>query len=111
MRLKGEHLKPAKPIYGFFNQPINFLGQVTLPVTLGHDDHNLTLFTCFLVVNLTSTHIAIFGRSLMKEAQLVTTVYCLIVKFSTSIGIGYTRDDRTKARKYHLNSLRIVESL
>lgn len=44
-------LKLAKPIYGFANQPIRVLTQVTLLVTLGQGDHKLTLLTCFLVVN------------------------------------------------------------
>lgn len=79
-------------------------------MTLGHDDYKLTLLTCFLVVNQPLVYNAILGHPLMKQAQMVETVYCLTVKFPTPKGIGYVRADRTVEMKCYLNSLRIVES-
>lgn len=40
----------------------------------------------------------------------MTAVYCLIMKFPTSKGVGYIKADRTTTRKCHLNTLRILES-
>lgn len=110
MRLKEEDLKPAKPIYGFANQPIRVLGQVTLPVTLGQGEHKFTVLACFLVVDQPSAYKAILGLPLMKLTQMVTAVFCLTMKFLTPTRIGYVRADRTAAKKCHFNSLRMVES-
>lgn len=46
MGLKEADLSPAKPIYGFGNQPIRVLGHVTLPVTLGECNHKITILKC-----------------------------------------------------------------
>lgn len=78
-------------------------------MTLGEGSHKATFHASFLVVDQPSAYNAIFDRTLMKQTQMVTVVYCLIVKFLTPTRVGYIRADRTAARKCHLNSLRIVE--
>lgn len=108
MRLKEKDFEPAKPIYGFANQPIKVLGQVTLPKTLGQGEYKLTVLTCFLVVNQPSTYNTIFGP--IDEAGSDGNNNILPNnEFLTPMRIGYMRADKTVASNCHLNFLRIIE--
>lgn len=109
MGLKETNLRAAKLIYGFANQPIKVIGQITLPVKLGQGDNKLQVMAHFLVVDQSSAYNAIFGRPLMKLTQMITAVYCLTIKFPTPTGIGFFCADRATARKCHIKSLKLVE--
>ena len=95
------------PIYGFANQPIKAKGIIMLPVTLGQGEHTITVIADFLIVDQSSTYNAIISRPLMKKTSMVTTVYSLTIKFSTSIVIGYIKTDQATSRQCHIQSLQL----
>ena len=93
MGLEESQLKPSRPIYGFANQPIRPKGIITLPITIGQGEHTTMVTADFLVVDQPSAYNAIIGRPLMKKTNMVSTVYCLTVKFPTPTGVGYIKAD------------------
>ena len=107
MGLDESQLRPVGPIYRFANQPIRAKGVITLPITIGQGEHTIMIMANFLVVDQLSAYNAIIGRPLMKKTNMVTIVYCLIVKFSTSTGIRYIKVDQAMARQCHIQSIHL----
>ena len=105
MALDKSLIRPTWPIYNFTNQSIWIKGLIKLLVTLSLGDNLVTILAEFLVVDLPSTYNAIIFRPLMNKTSMVTTVYCLTVKFLTAIRIGYIKADQTIARQCHIQSL------
>ena len=89
--LDENQLKPTRSIYGFANQPIRAKGIITLSVTLDQREHTVIVTVDFLVVDQLSAYNAIIGYPLIKKISMVMTVYCLTVKFLTSIESGISR--------------------
>ena len=96
MGLDESQLKSSGPIYGFANQPIWPKGVITLPITIDQWEHTVTVMANFLMVDQPSAYNAIIGRPLMKRINMVSTIYCLIVKFPTT-GVGYIKVDQALA--------------
>lgn len=109
MHLEEKCLRPAKPIFGFANQPITVKGQVTLPVTLGQGKNQITVFVDFIVSDQPSVYNAIIGCSLMKKTKMVSVVYCLVIKFPTPTRIEFVRANQSEARSCHLWPLNLVQ--
>ena len=61
----------------------------------------------FLVVDQSSAYNAIIGRPLMKKTNMVSAVYCLIVKFSTPTGVEYIKADQATARQCHIQAIHL----
>ena len=61
----------------------------------------------FLVIDQPSAYNAIISRLLMKKTNMVTTIYCLTIKFLTLIGIGYIKVDQAMAWHCHIQSLHL----
>lgn len=64
--LKETNIEAIKTIYGFANQPIKVINQITLPVKLDQRDNKFQVMAHLLVVDQTSNHNAIFRRPFMK---------------------------------------------
>ena len=107
MGLEESQLRPSGPIYGFANQPIKPKGIITLPVTIDQGEHTATIMADFLVVDQPSAYNAIIGRPLMKKTNMVSAVYCLIVKFPTPTGVGYIKADQAMARLCHIQAIHL----
>ena len=43
----------------------------------------------------------------MKRTNMVSTVYCLIVKFPTPIGVGYIKADQAMVRQCHIQAIHL----
>ena len=67
----------------------------------------MTEMVDFLVVDQPSTYNAIIGRPLMRKMNMVSAVYCLIVKFPTSTGVDYIKADQAIARQCHIQSIHL----
>ena len=91
MGLDENQFRLTRPIYGFTNQSIRAKSIITLPITLEHGEHAITIMADFLVVDQPSTYNDIIGRPLMKKTSMVTTVCCLTVKFFTPTRISYIK--------------------
>ena len=107
MGLDESQLRPAGLIYGFANQLIRAKGVITLPIIIGQGEHTITVMADFLVVNQPSTYNAIIDQPLMKKTNMVTTVYCLTIKFSTHTGVGYIKANQAMARQCHIQSIHL----
>ena len=97
MRLDESQLKPSGPIYGFANQSIRPKRVITLPITIDQKEHTVTVMADFLVVDQPSAYNAIIRRPLMKKTNMVSTVYCLTVKFPTPTRVGYIKANQALA--------------
>ena len=98
MGLDENQLRPAGSIYGFANQSIQAKRVITLLITIGQEEHTVTKMADFLVVDQPSAYNTIIDRPLMKKTNMVSTVYCLTVKFSTPTRVGYIKADQALAR-------------
>ena len=98
MGLDENQLRLAGPIYEFANQSIQVKGVITLPITIGQGEHTVTEMADFLVVDQPSAYNTIIDRPLMKKTNMVSTVYCLTVKFPTPTRVGYIKTDQAMAR-------------
>ena len=61
----------------------------------------------FLVVDQPSAYNAIIGRPLMKKTNMISTVYCLTVKFPTPTRVGYIKIDQATARQCHIQAIHL----
>lgn len=66
------------------------------------------LFEDFIVAYEPSVYNAIIGYPFMKKTKKVYATFCLLIKFSTPMGIGYISDNYSEARSCHLHSLNLV---
>ena len=88
-------LRPIELIYDFVNQPIKVKGFINLLITLGTGDNVVTKEVEFFIVDQPSAYNAIINRQLMIKISMVTIVYHLTIKFSTSIEVGYVKANPT----------------
>ena len=72
-------------------------GAITLPITVSTEPYQKTLRLTFLVVKVPSAYNAILGRLGLNTFRAVVLTYHLLVKFSTSYGIGKMRGDQLLA--------------
>ncbi|KAH1056372.1 hypothetical protein J1N35_034437 [Gossypium stocksii] len=89
MSLKEQSLSIANVLYGFVNYPVKVRGTITLPITLGDDEHTTTKCIQFYLVDHPIAYNAIFGRPIMRMANIVMVTYCMKIKFRTNIDIGF----------------------
>ena len=94
MGLDESQLRPVGSIYGFFNQPIRAKGVITLPITIDQGEHTVTVMADFLVVDQPSAYNVIIGWPQMKKTNMITAVYCFIVKFSIPTGVRYIKQTK-----------------
>ncbi|XP_057506528.1 uncharacterized protein LOC130789725 [Actinidia eriantha] len=76
------------PLIGFGGNTTHPLGWIKLPVTLGAEPHQITLWQDFIVVDCPSPYNAILGRPTLGGAKAITSTYHLKMKFPTSSGVG-----------------------
>ena len=63
-------------------------GTIKLAITLGEAPRMVTIVINFLVVNYPSAFKGILGRPLLMTLKVVTSIYCLMMKFLTTTGMG-----------------------
>ena len=61
----------------------------------------------FLVVDQPSAYNAIIGRPLMKKTNMISTVYCLTVKFPTPTGVEYIKVDQATTWLCHIQAIHL----
>ncbi|XP_058103413.1 uncharacterized protein LOC131246978 [Magnolia sinica] len=98
--ISRSHLRPVKtPLHGFTGERVISEGAISLLVTAGERQHQVTLMVDFLVVNVPSVHNVILGRPSLNAMRAVVSTYHLMMKFPTKGGIGYLRGDQQEARR------------
>ncbi|XP_073061687.1 uncharacterized protein [Primulina eburnea] len=75
MKVEGFEFEPiSTPLYGFVGHAIPPLGQIVLPLSLGHDPRRVTKMTTFTVVDTPSAYNGILGRPALKDFRVVAHV-------------------------------------
>ncbi|XP_058099899.1 uncharacterized protein LOC131244282 [Magnolia sinica] len=90
MRIDRSYLRPMKtPLHDFAEDKVISKGAISLPVTAGEGQHQVTLLVDFLVVNVPSVHNVILRRHSLNAMRAVVSTYHLIMKFPAEGGVGY----------------------
>ncbi|KAK5803012.1 hypothetical protein PVK06_030649 [Gossypium arboreum] len=102
MRLKEQALSKASSFYDFANHPIEVKGCITLPATWGDDEYTTIEYVRFFIVDHPMAYNAIFGGLIMRMARIMIATFCIKIKFSTRIEIGFMQFDQRLARQCHM---------
>ncbi|XP_058104636.1 uncharacterized protein LOC131248382 [Magnolia sinica] len=98
MGIPTSRLRPVKtPLHGFTEERVISAGAISIHVTGGEGQHQVTLMVDFLVVNVPSVHNVILGKPSLNAMRVVVSTYHLMMKFSAKGGIGYLRGDQREA--------------
>ncbi|GFZ00843.1 hypothetical protein Acr_14g0004780 [Actinidia rufa] len=94
MKIGLDKLHPFHtPLIGFGGNTTQPLGWINLPITLGTEPHQTTVWQDFIVVVCPSPYNAILGRPTLGGIKAITSTYHLKMKFPTLTGIRRTGDD------------------
>lgn len=91
-------------MYGFVNHPIEVKGTITLPVSLGDDEHTTKECVQFYVVDHLMTY-----RPIMRMEKIVIATYCIKIKFPISTSVCFLRSNQRTARQCHIFSMKHVK--
>ncbi|XP_073275393.1 uncharacterized protein [Primulina huaijiensis] len=100
MKVEGYEFEPiSTPLYGFAGHAIPPLGQIILPLSLGHDPRRVTKMTTFTVVDTPSAYNGILGRPALKDFRAVASTYHHKLKFPVEKKVGVLCVDQKFARQ------------
>ncbi|KAK9049882.1 hypothetical protein SSX86_031149 [Deinandra increscens subsp. villosa] len=86
--VRGRLVVSRTPLIGFAGEMVRPMGEITLPVTLGHGGCIRTLEVKFLVVKATSIHNVILGRPILRKLGAVISVVHGMIQFPTPRGVA-----------------------
>ncbi|XP_073041805.1 uncharacterized protein [Primulina eburnea] len=99
MKVEGFEFEPiSTPLYEFAGHAIPPLGQIFLPLSLGHEPWRVTKMTTFTVVDTPSVYNGIMGRPALKDFRNVTSTYHQKLKFPVGKGVGVLCGDKKVVR-------------
>ncbi|XP_073063731.1 uncharacterized protein [Primulina eburnea] len=100
MKVEGFEFEPiSTPLYGFAGHAIPPLGQIVLPLSLGHEPRRVTKMTTFTVVDTPSAYNGILGRPALKEFRAVVSTYHQKLKFPVGKEVGVLCGGQRAARR------------
>ncbi|XP_075474325.1 uncharacterized protein LOC142505285 [Primulina tabacum] len=100
MKVEGFEFEPiSTPLYGFAGHAIPPLGQIVLPLSLGHEPRRVTKMTTFTVVDTRSAYNGILGRLALKDFRAVASTYHQKLKFPVGKEVGVLCGDQKVARR------------
>ncbi|XP_075500197.1 uncharacterized protein LOC142538782 [Primulina tabacum] len=89
MKVEGFEFEPiSTPLHGFAGHAIPPLGQIVLPLSLGHEPRRITKMTTFTVVDTPSAYNGILGRPALKDFRAVASTYHQKLKFPVGKEVG-----------------------
>lgn len=110
MGLLDKEMAPSyNELYGFTGNPVQIVGRVKLPLTLGEEPRSATQVVEFMVVNEDISYNGILGRPMLKEMRVVTSIYHLSMKFPTPGGIGCVQGCQSDSRECYSKALHTAE--
>ncbi|GFZ14317.1 hypothetical protein Acr_24g0005070 [Actinidia rufa] len=111
MKIGQDKLHPFHtPLIGFGGNTTHPLGWINLPITLGTEPHQTTVWQDFIMVDCPSPYNAILGRPTLGRIKAITSTYHLKVKFPTPTGIGEIKGDQKVARQCFISAMKIEAS-
>ena len=100
MKLDQKRLRPFEsPLVSFSGDRVYPKGIVTLTITVGTYQRQLTRQLDFLVVDCPPSYNVIVGRPTLNRWKVATSTYCLKVKFPTDNEVGEVKGDQVLARE------------
>ncbi|XP_058068612.1 uncharacterized protein LOC131217667 [Magnolia sinica] len=100
-------LRPVKtPLHGFAGEKVISEGAISLPVTVGEGQHQVTLMMNFLVINVPSVYNVILGRPSLNAMRVVVSTYHLMMKFPAEGGISYLLGNQHEAQRCYVIAVR-----
>ncbi|XP_075475860.1 uncharacterized protein LOC142513968 [Primulina tabacum] len=100
MKVEGFEFEPISTrLYGFAGHAIPPLGQIVLPLSLGHEPRRVTKMTTFTVVDTPSAYNGILGRPALKDFRAVASTYHQKLKFPVGREVGVLCGDQKVARR------------
>ncbi|XP_058099791.1 uncharacterized protein LOC131244159 [Magnolia sinica] len=99
------HLRLVKtPLHGFAGDKVISEGAISLPMTTGEGQHQVTLLVD-LIVNVPSVHNVILGRPSLNAMRVIVSTYHFMMKFPIE-GVGYLRGDQCEAQRCYSMAVR-----
>ncbi|GFY84700.1 hypothetical protein Acr_03g0014740 [Actinidia rufa] len=109
MKIGLDKLHPFHtPLIGFGGNTTHPLGWINLPITLGTEPQQTTVWQDFIVVDCPSPYNSILGRPTLGRIKVITSTYHLKVKFPTSTGIGEVKGDQKVARQCFISAMKLI---
>ena len=99
----------ASHLYSFIGDNVIPEGTIKLVFTLGDPPQMTTVMINFLVTKSPSAFNEVLGRPLLKALKVMTSIYCLTIKFPTVAGIGRVQGQQHDSRECYDKSLELVE--
>ncbi|XP_022159205.1 uncharacterized protein LOC111025624 [Momordica charantia] len=81
-------------------------GCVSLPVTIGEGDQQVTKVAEFVVIDRSSVYNAIIGRPLIRDLRAVPSTYHQVLKYPTSAGIAKVRGEQKMSRECYAAAMK-----
>ncbi|PSS11642.1 Pyrophosphate--fructose 6-phosphate 1-phosphotransferase [Actinidia chinensis var. chinensis] len=107
MKIRLNKLHPFHTlIVGFGGNMTHPLDWIKLPVTLGAEPHQTTVWQDFIVVDCPSPYNAILGQPTLRGVKVITLTYHLKMKFPTSIGIGEVKGDQKVVKQCFISAIK-----
>ena len=98
-------------LVSFSKTKVMLVGSIMLPVTIGTYAQQITKDVTFLVVDCFSAYNSIIGRLTLNAWSAVTSMYHLLLKFSTDCGIGEAHGDQMVAWECHATTLEMDKQM
>ena len=102
-----EKLEPVNAhLRGFSRERVLPLGSLQLVLTLGDPLCQTTTTVRFLIVNAPSAYNILLGRPSLNAMRAIPSAYHMVIKFSTTNGVGMVRGDQRIARECYSVSMK-----
>ena len=99
------------PLVSLSETKVLLIRSIMLPVTIGTYPQQITKDVTFLVVDCFSAYNSIIGRLTLNLWRAVTSMYHLLLKFSTDCGIGEAHGDQMVAWECHATTLEMDKQM
>ena len=107
MGIGREKLEPVNShLRGFSRERVLPLGSIQLVLTLGDPPCHATMAVRFLIVDVPSTYNMLLGRPSLNAIRAIPSAYHMVIKFSTTNGVGMVRGDQRVARECYSASMK-----
>ena len=102
-----EKLEPVNAcLRGFFGEKVLPLGSIQLVLTLRGPLCQATTTVRFLIVDASSAYNMLLGRPSLNAIRAIPSAYHMVIKFSTTNGVGMVRGNQRIARECYSASMK-----